>query len=138
MPIDVVCSQGHALRLPDRLRGKRVICPACEKVVSVPGRPFLWGYRIAAAGILAPTVVLVALLAIPALFSFLDGGIAIGLMVLSGLAFGLGVPLGTGMAAVEKGYGVPVAILAALFGFLGLIYVSTLADRSMGSDDGTQ
>lgn len=136
MPIDVVCPQGHTLRLPDRLRGKRAICPACEYVVAIPGRLLLYGYRIAVAAISVPAVGLLALMAMP-LFSKVDEGIVNGLIVICALFFGLGVPVGTGLAAVEKGYGAPVAILAAFFGLAGLIYVTTLPNRSLDSAETT-
>ncbi len=37
MPVRVTCSCGRSLNLGDNLRGKRVKCPACASVITVPG-----------------------------------------------------------------------------------------------------
>ena len=39
MPIGIACSCGKSLRVPDEYVGRRVKCPACSAIVSVPSPP---------------------------------------------------------------------------------------------------
>ena len=39
MTLDIECSCGKRLRVPDTLRGKQGRCPACGKVLTVPDEP---------------------------------------------------------------------------------------------------